>query len=298
MSTGVSWYDLQVFQAVVDGGSLSAAARVLGTSQPTVRIRIDTLERSLGTVLFTRSAAGLVPTEQAEALRVHAQAMAAASNALLRAATGVPGDISGVVRLSVSEIIGAEVVLPMLMRLRRKHAGLALEIAPSNDSADLTGQEADIVLRMYPPTQTNLVAKKVGSISLGFFAHRDYVERRGTPASVSELTEHDLIGPDQSHYDLRFVQAIHPGLDRTSFSVRSDSHVVQLSALRAGAGIGVQQLQVGAAHSDFVRVLPEVVVGELPSWLVMHQDMRRLPKIRATFDHLAEEFIAYCKAAT
>lgn len=297
MSPNVAWDDQRTFLAVLEEGSLSAAARRLGVAQPTVRHRLEALEKALGTVLFIRSAGGLAPTEQARALAPHARAMALASDAFVRTASAPPGEVAGTVRVSVSEFVGVEVLPAMIGRLRASHPGLAVEIVLSNQASDLLGQEADIAVRMHPPRQGGLVARKVGAIPLGLFAHRDYATRRGLPATLSELVEHELIGPDRARADLALAQALHPALSRRNFVVRTDSHPAQFAAVRAGLGIGVVQRPVGLADPALVPVLPDLVLAELATWIVAHEDLRRLPRVRTAFDHLAGEFRSLTHAA-
>lgn len=253
VSSTVSWEDQQAFLAVLETGSLSGAARQLGAAQPTVRRRLEALERVLGTVLFTRSAGGLVPTEQARGLGAHARAMALASEAFARAASAPPGEVAGTVRLSVSDFIGIEVLPPMIARLRERHAKLAVEVALSNTASDLLAQEADVAVRMHPPREGELMAKRVGAIPLGFFAHRGYVARRGLPATLAELESHDLIGPDRSRADHGLAAALHPALSRRGFAVRTDSHPAQLALVRAGVGIGVVQRPAGRPRRSVAR---------------------------------------------
>jgi DNA-binding transcriptional LysR family regulator len=291
MSDLVDWDDQRAFLAVLETGSLSAAARRLGVAQPTVRHRIEALERAVGAALFTRSAGGLVPTEGARALGRHARAMALASEAFMRAASAPPGEVAGTVRLSVSEFVGIEVLPPMLARLRARHPALAVEVHLSDAPADLPDQEADVAIRMHPPRQGPLVARKVGAIPLGFFAHRDYVERRGAPASLAELAAHDLIGPDRRRADLDLAAALHPALTRSAFAIRIDSHPAQLAAVRAGLGIGVVQRPAGLADPLLEPILPDFVLAEMETWVVAHEDLRRLPRVRAAFEHFASEFL-------
>src|SRR5690606_4524600 len=151
MSNRVIWDDQRAFLAVIEEGSLSGAARRLGVAQPTVRARIEALERTLGTVLFTRSVNGLAPTEQARALADPARAMARASEAFVRAAAAPPGEIAGTVRVSVSDFVGVEVLPPMLASLREAHPRIVIEMSLSNALADLLEQEVDLAVRMHPP---------------------------------------------------------------------------------------------------------------------------------------------------
>lgn len=297
MSIDIAWDDQRAFLAVLDGGSLSAAARSLGWAQPTVRARIEALEHALECVLFTRSPGGLTPTDQARVLGPHVRAMRFASDAFRRAASAPPGEIAGTVRLAVSEFVGLEVLPPMLARLRAEHPGLAVEVDLSNASTDLMGQEADVAVRMYPPRQGALVARKVGAVPLSFFANRDYAARRGLPVNADELAHHDLIGPDRARADLALAEGIAPALSRERLVLRTDSHPAQLAAVRAGLGIGVVQRPVGHADPRLVPVLPDLIVAELGYWIVTHEDLRAVPRVRAAFDHLVEEFGDYTRAA-
>jgi DNA-binding transcriptional LysR family regulator len=293
MSNSVDWDDQRAFLAVLEQGSLSAAARHLRVTQPTVRARIEALERSLGMTLFTRSVRGLVPTPQARELGAAARAMARASDAFVRAAGAPPGEAAGVVRLSVSEFVGVAVLPAMLRRLRDRHAGLIIEIETSNASANLLEQEVDLAVRMTPPRQAALVARRVPAIPLGFFAHADYLAARGTPRIVGDLAQHDLIGPDRSAADLDVIGRLLPDLGRQPFVVRTDSHPTQLAAIRARLGIGVIQCAVGRMDRELVPVLPDVAIGALATWIVTHEDLRDTPRVRAVFDHLVDEFDAY-----
>ncbi|MBU1378531.1 MAG: LysR family transcriptional regulator [Alphaproteobacteria bacterium] len=298
MSSGrVTWDDQRAFLAVLDEGSLSAAARRLGVAQPTVRARIEALEQAVGAVLFTRSVNGLVPTDQARGLADSARAMARASDAFVRAASAPPGEIAGAVRLSVSEFVGVEVLPPMLASLRAAHPRVIVEVSLSNAAADLLEQEVDIAVRMHAPRHEALVARKVGAIPLGLFAHPDYLDRRGVPTDMDDLLAHDFIGPDRVRVDLELAAMLHPGLTRDRFVVRTDNHPAVLAYARAGLGLAVVQRPIGAADPQLRAVLPELVVGRLDTWIVTHGDLRQVPRVRAVFDHLAEAFTRYAREA-
>jgi DNA-binding transcriptional LysR family regulator len=295
MSDKVNWDDQRAFLAVFEEGSLSGAARRLGVAQPTVRARIVALEQALGTTLFTRSINGLTPTEQARALADSVRAMARASDAFVRAASAPPGEIAGAVRLSVSEVVGIEVIPPMVASLRRIHPGITIELSLSNMSADLLDQEVDIAVRMHPPRQDALVAKKIGSIALGLFAHADYLAQRGMPQDLDELSGHDLVGSDRSRQDLQIASAFHPRSNREFFVARTDSHPAQLALARAGVGIAVVQRPIGLADPHLVPVLPDLAVATLDTWIVTHEDLRNVPRVRAVFDHLVAAFTSFAE---
>jgi len=287
MGTDPDWALYRTFLAVLDGGSLSAAARELGLTQPTVARHVDTLEDALGGHLFVRSQRGLEPTELAEALRPHAQIMATTAAALLRTASGVPGTIAGTVRISASDVVGVEHLPPILTRLRRDHPSLTIELSLSDRVDDLIAREADIAVRMTEPTQTALLARRLPPVPLGFHAHRDYLARRGTPETAADLAMHDLIGYDLETPALRALAVGMPWVDRHGFALRADSNLAQLAAIRAGFGIGICQIGIAKRDPALVRVVPEITMP-LPLWIVMHEDLKTNARYRAVFDALAE----------
>ena len=295
MSSPISWDDQRIFLAVLEEGSLSAASRRLGLSHPTVRARIEALEARLGAVLFTRSVNGLTPTETAEQLREAARAMAMASELFVRQASSSGQEIAGTVRLSVPEFMGIEVMPAMLARLREAHPAIRIELSLSNAPADLLAQEVDIAVRTVSPKQEALVARKVASIPLGLFAAHDYVERRGRPASLADLVDHDIIGPDRSRADMALA-ARFGEFARERLVLRTDSHPAQLAVARAGVGIAVAQVPVGARDPGLVRILPDIEIASLDTWIVAHENLARVPRVRAVFDSLVESFTAMMRA--
>ena len=280
------WNELRAFLAVMDEGSLSGAARVLAISQPTVRARIAALEDQLGIRLFTHAASGMVPTRQAEILLEHARAMQRASEALVRTVGAEPGEVAGTVRLSVSEFIGLEILPPILARLHARHPGLRLELSLSNRSANLLEREADIALRNVEPVQQALVIRKLPSVPLGFVAHPAYLASRGVPQTIEDLGSHSMIGPDRTAAEVARFSTFLPALPPARLALRTDSHPAQLAAATAGLGIAVAQVPV-ATTRGLVRVLPEITVGTIDTWIVTHEDLRHVPRIRAVLDHLA-----------
>ncbi|WP_244473519.1 LysR family transcriptional regulator [Rhizobium sp. Leaf262] len=292
MSDEISWDDQRVFLAVLEAGSFAAAARKLAVSHPTVRSRIEVLESALGAVLFVRSTTGLIPTELAESLRRPVTAMAHASHSFRREAAS-SGGVSGVVRMSVPEIMGTEVLPKMLADLRIEHPDLRIELVLSDVSADLLTREVDLAIRTYTPTQGALVARKAANIPLGLYASTSYVHRHGVPKNLMELGDHDLIGPDRNRAD--WALAVSLGLTSTSsnFVFKSDSHPAQVAALRQGIGIGVLQTPLGETDPNLIRILPDVDIHKLDVWIVAHENLLKVGRIRAAFDHFVKSFQRY-----
>ncbi|MGX7708260.1 LysR family transcriptional regulator [Methylobacterium sp. Gmos1] len=291
--TEPSWDHYRAALAVLEEGSLSGAARALGLTQPTLGRQIAALERALGVALFTRSPAGLAPTEAALTLAPYAASLKATAAALRRAVTAEAEGLSGRVRITASEVVGAEVLPPILADLHGRHPGLALDVVLSDRMQDLLRRDADIAVRMAPPTQEALVARRVGTICLGLYGHRRYLERRGVPEHPRDLARHSVIGFDAETPFLRAMMRVAPALGDTPFAWRSDSTLAQLAALRAGFGLGACHTALAARDPDLFRVLPDLI-WMLPTFVAMHEDLRSLSRCRVVFDALAEGMAAYC----
>ncbi|ONA14095.1 LysR family transcriptional regulator [Burkholderia pseudomallei] len=293
MGSEIGWELYRSFLGVLREGSLSGAARALGLTQPTVGRHVAALEAALRVPLFTRSSSGLMPTDVALALRAHAEAMESTADALARAATSFGEDVRGVVRISASDVVGVEVLPPIVARLRQRHPALTIELALTNRVQDLLRREADIAVRMTRPGQTQLIARHIGGIELGLHAHRDYLARCGTPRDAGELVRHALIGHDRPTAFIRQIAKSFPGFDRGAFALRTDSDLAQLALIRCGAGIGACQAALAKRDPALVRVLPKAFAGRLDMWVTMHEDLRGSPRCRAAFDALAEGLDAY-----
>ena len=287
------WGLYRSFLAVLRDRSLSGAARSLNLTQPTLARHVAALEEQLGFELFTRSQQGLAPTEAALALIPYAESIEANAGALLRAASGIGQVVEGTVRITASEIMGAEVLPPMLSRLRLTYPGLEFELVLSNTVDNLLRRDADIAVRMVEPIQEALVVKKVGSVIVGLHAHKDYLKRAGKPSSVKDLSRHSLVGFDRETPELRAMRARMPGSEGLRFAYRADSDIAQLNAIRSGFGIGFCQLGLAQHDPALVRVLNDAIGLKLGIWLAMHENLRSSPRCRAVFDGLATELSAY-----
>ncbi|MBZ9936592.1 LysR family transcriptional regulator [Mesorhizobium sp. BR1-1-16] len=291
----LSWDHCRSFLAVLGEGSLSAAARTLRLTQPTLGRHVAELEETLGVALFTRSPSGLQPTEAALELRPHAEAMAAAAETLLRTASGEAADDRGTVRVTASEIIGTEVLPPILARFSRRHPRIAIELVVSNHTDNLLRRESDIAVRMVTPKQDALLQKRIGTLAIGLHARRDYLEAHGTPQSPTDLMDHVLIGFDTETPTVQAVQRLGLLPERSAFRFRTDSDIAQLQMIRAGAGIGGCQVMLAKRDPELVRVLPEAFDFGLECWLAMHEDLKSVRRMRLVYDELADGLAAYVR---
>jgi len=289
-----SWDLYRSFLAVLSEGSLSGAARRLRMSQPTVGRHIEALEVALGdVVLFTRSQQGLSPTDAALALQPHVHEMASAAEAVMRAASGGADEARGTVRVTASEVIGAEVLPQILAAFREQHPGVVIELVLTNQTEDLLRRDADIAVRMIEPTQTALLSQKIGVVKIGLYGHRRYLERHGMPQTLEDFLARPIIGFDRRP-SVTPDRILSPTpISRSLFAFRSDSDLACLAALRAGYGLGVCQAPLAKRDLDLIPVPLDIFCFELGFWLTMHEDLKGVRRMRLLFDHLATHLRAY-----
>ena len=287
------WDLYRTFLAVVRGGSFSAAARQLGLTQPTVGRQVDAIEATMGTALFKRTRRGLVATPAALAILPHAEAMAAAAAKLLRTSSAEAKDERGVVRITASQLVGSEVLPSILADFCFRFPRIDLEVTVSDQNEDLLGRAADVAVRMVRPTQAALLARRVGSVEVGLFAHRRYVEVFGLPSTPQDLARHRVLGFDREPHGVQSAGGLAGTLRREDFRFRCDSAPVQIAALRAGVGIGGYHVPLAKGDPNLMRVLGDAVKFKREMWLAMHRDSKGTRRIRVLFDHLSLGLRAY-----
>lgn len=288
MNREPDWALWRSFAAVVANGSLSAAARDLGISQPTVGRHIETLEADLGLALFERSLSGLKPNTTA--LRLYepvAQAQASLAEAAIMA-EGAQDDFGGTVRITASAIISSYVLPRLLLPIRERYPRIAIELVPSDSAENLLLREADIAIRMFRPTQLELVTRHLGDVPIVPAAHQDYVSRRGMPASIADLVAHDLIGFDRSDLIIAHAHRLGQPLTREHFMLRSDDQPQLWEMMKAGLGIGFAQANLLRLTPGMVAIPLELSIPPLEVWLTTHRELFTSHRIRAIYDALAE----------
>jgi len=282
------WTLLQSFAAVARHGSLSAAARALGLSQPTLGRHVHALEQALGEVLFTRNAQGLEPTALALALVEQVQAMEQAAARLSLIAEGRSETLSGSVRITASVIVAHFLLPPVIARIRAAEPDIQIEIVPSDDASNLIFREADIAIRMFRPTQLDIVARHIAEQEMGLYAAPAYLDRHGRPECLQALAGHDLVGFDRSDLLIRALRALGSTMSREDFPVRCDDQAAHWHLVRAGCGIGPMQCAIAAREPGVERVLPGLALPTLPMWLAAPEALHRAPRIRRVWDMLAD----------
>lgn len=286
--TCLDWSLVQVFLTVAQTGSLSEAARALGSSQPTVGRQVRQIEEELEATLFQRQPRGLRLTETGAALVPHAQAMHDSAHALGLVAAGRSDRLSGTVRITASVFTSQYQLPPIIARIRRLEPEIAIELVPSNESENLLYREADIALRMFRTEQLDIVTKRLGAFELGIYAAKDYLDRVGRPKRPEDLWTLDLVGYDRNDVILRGLRETGLDAQRDWFATRCDEHSVYWELVRAGCGVGFAQADVGDRDPDVERLFPGQPIPPLQLWIAAHEAIRRTPRIRRVWTLLEE----------
>ena len=288
MTKDFDWRLVRSFLAALDRGSLLGAARTLRSTQPTVGRHVAELEAQLGVVLFERTGRGLLPTPMALRLAETARSMETAADQLARSVSGAEASVSGTVRITASQPVACILLPPVLAQLRQALPEIQVELVASNEVSNLVRREADIALRMVRPVQSSLVAKRIGKVTLGAYAHRDYLRRRGTPRQLTDLLRHDLIGGDRDQAVLKGFAAFGHPVTPQAFAFRTDDLIAYWEAVRAGLGVGfVADFMARNDPGVVALAMPALKIPPMPIWLTVHREIRTSRRIRAVYDFLS-----------
>jgi DNA-binding transcriptional LysR family regulator len=287
MNSSFDWTLIRSFLAALEHGSLLGAARALNSSQPTLGRHIAELESQLKTTLFERTGRGLLPTDMALRLADSARAMEAGAMQLERQALGAQSKTVGTVRISASQPVACVLLPPLLVQMRIALPEITVELVVSNTVSNLIKREADIALRMVQPDQASVIARRVGQVTIGTYAHRDYLRRRGIPKEPVDLLQHDLLSGDKDDALERGAAALGLLLPPNRIVLRTDDLIAYSAAVRAGLGIGFIADYIGRTDNTLVPLLPTLNIPSLPMWLVVHREIRSNQRIKAVYDFLA-----------
>ncbi|MDU8928465.1 LysR family transcriptional regulator [Alisedimentitalea sp. MJ-SS2] len=282
------WNQLRGFLATAEEGSLSAAARVLGLTQPTLGRQVTALEEALGVALFERVGRGLVLTLSGRELLPHARAMGEAAARVSLAAAGQAQAIEGKITLTASDMFSAHFLPPVLSRLREVAPRLELEVVATNDIRDILRREADIAIRHLRPTEPDLIARLVREATAHFYASAGYIARNGLPRTKADLSRHDFIGMGDNAQYIAHLDAIGITVTDEQFRVSSANGNVAWEMACQGLGIIAMSDEVAGQTPDMERLLPEMEPITFPIWLVTHRELHSAARIRLVYDMLAD----------
>lgn len=284
----LDWNHMRAFLATVERGSLSAAARQLGLTQPTLSRQIATLEDRLGLLLFERLGKRLQLTQAGQQLAGHVREMGAAADRVGLAASGQSSDISGIVRITAIDVFAAYLLPSVHERIRAMAPGIILEIIASNAVDDLMRREADIAIRHVEPTQPDLIARRCPDIEVGLYAATSLLDRIGRPIAPTDLAEMPFIGYPDYEAMIEHLQKRDIALRAETMNWRCASTLINWELVRRGLGIGIMFAGVGADMTGVEPVLPGISPLIAPMWLVAHRELHTSPRIRLVFDALHE----------
>ncbi len=276
-----NWSDLPILLAVAETGSLTAAGKRLGLSQPTTGRRIHALEEQFGAPLLTKSGNQLVPTELGQAILGRVRRMNEEAAAIAR--TSAAQAMTGSVKISSSE--GIADWLPHAMRtFCDENPTILIETDVNTHAVNLAQHEADIALRwMGPGPQNSLIGRKVLTVGMGLYAASDYIQRHGRPLNLTDMAEHHCVMLQFDNGTAFWPDELDtPDTRQTGY--KSNSMTAHVQAVQAGHGIGLLPICM-AENTPMERVLPQCEVSE-DLWVVAHQDLRKNPRVRAVYDYI------------
>jgi DNA-binding transcriptional LysR family regulator len=288
----LDWNQLKAFLETAETGSLSAAARKLGLTQPTLSRQVAAIERRMGVTLFERVGKAMALTPTGLDLLEHARAMGAAAEALGLAASGRAQAVGGVVSVSATDMVAAHLLPPLLRRLREEEPGIAIEVISSNALSDLLRREADIAIRHVKPEQPELIARLIREAKANFYASEDWVRVHGHPRNAEEAAHLPFVGSDRSGRFLAFMRQHGLLLSEANFSCYADHSMATWALVRHGMGIGAMVEEIARVTPGVVRVLDDVPPVRFPVWLVTHRELRTSRRIRVVFEALAQGLAA------
>tara|TARA_R110001592_G_scaffold232050_1_gene489354 strand:+ start:45031 stop:45924 length:894 start_codon:yes stop_codon:yes gene_type:complete len=288
------WNRARAFLVTAEEGSLAAAARSLGMTQPTLGRQVAALEREIGLDLFTRRGRGLELTPNGIKLLEHVRQMGDAANQFSLSASGKSDVIEGEVSITASELFSTFILPPMIKALRETEPGIEIEIYSTNEERDLSRREADIAIRSLRPTQPELIVKRLCSVRGHLYAAKSYLQQLGNPRSIAELNKANFIDTEKPGRLMTLLSSQGFSLTSQNFPVISNSHLVQWELVKQGMAISATVEEIG----DNEPLVERVVISDLPLitmdlWLVTHNELRTNLRIRRVFDFMVSEFTDY-----
>lgn len=288
---GLDWNDLRYFLAVARSGTTLAASRLLGTSQSTVARRIAAMEAALGLALFLKGPSGYDLTPDGEELRNEAETAEAAMNAFEARAAAHRRSLSGTVRLTTNEMFASMSLLEIASDFRKTFPEMRLQVITSDGRLDLAGGEADIALRAGGrPSEPGLVGRRLLKDPWSLYCSRSYAASFGVPSSESELAGHRIVIIDPLKLSNHYGPWIKAHIPDEAVVMWQSSVPGLYAAIKSGLGISLMSDFVAGTDPELVRAFTPQVPSPPEIWLVTHERLRHVPRIRATLDFIAGHF--------
>lgn len=287
-SVSFDWNQAKAFLATAEEGSLSAAARALGLTQPTLGRQVTALEEELGVALFERVGRSLSLTQSGIELLDHVRTMGDAAGLVSLTASGHSESIEGQVCITATDAMSSYHLPHVLEQLQEKAPEIEIEILASNTVQDLRRREADIAIRHVRPEQSDLITRLVRTTTAHFYASTAYLDRHGRPAGPRELSDAKFIGVENPDRMIAFLNAFGLTLTRSNIKLVTNSGIAAWEMVKQGLGIGVMTRDLAAITAGVEIILPDLVSIDVPIWLTTHRELHTSRRIRLVFDLLAE----------
>jgi len=282
------WNQARAFLVTAEEGSLSAAARALGLTQPTLSRQVAALEVSLGVTLFQRVSKTLILTDAGIELVEHVRAMGEAASRVSLAASGKSQQVEGLVTVSSTDLMAAHVLPDVLKDLRTNAPGVEVKLLCTNSLSDLRRREADIAIRHVAPDHPDLYARKLRESPARIFGARSLVEKLGRPLTRADAETYDFIGFDNNEEMVGYLRAFGLNVSEANVRLGSPNGVVAWELVRQGFGLSIMADEIAARFPEIVPAFADVEPIHFPIWLVTHRELHTSRRIRVVFDHLAE----------
>lgn len=288
-SVKFDWNRARAFLVTAEEGSLSAAARALDMTQPTLSRQVDALEKELGLVLFERAGRGLFLTPSGLELLEHVRQMGEAASRVSLSASGQSQAIEGKIKITASEVYSAYLLPPILNKLHWAYPGIEIELVASNARTDLRRREADIAIRNFSSTDLEIIVRKLRDDNAYLYASERYLQRIEPLKTMADLSKAEFLGFSNTDALIDGLNAHGLNLTQSNFPITCDSHFVQWELVKRGAGIGAITANIGDAEPLVRRVLPDMAPIVVPMWLATHRELNTSKRVRTVFDFLAAE---------
>ena len=290
----LDWDKLRIFHAVAEAGSFTHAGHELGLSQSAVSRQISALEESLDTPLFHRHARGLVLTEQGEMLLRAVREITGKlrqTEALITESKSKP---EGPLRITCTVGLGTTWLAPRIKEFVERYPHIELTLILSDNDLDLTLREADVAIRVTPPTQPDLIRRNLMTIHFHVFGSTEYLKKHGIPKTAKDLDKHRLIV---------FGEEFRPQLPISQWLLTADADPTKArramlrvnsvygiyQAMRSGLGLAVVPDYMSEKVSDVVRVLPEFEGGAVDAYFVYPEALRHSARVAVFREFLLQK---------
>lgn len=289
-SVKFDWNHTRAFLVTAEEGTLSAAAKALGTTQPTLSRQVSALETETKTTLFERVGQRLVLTDSGVELLEYARAMGNAALQFSLTASGQSQQIEGTVVISAGQLDAVFRLPKIIAKLRREEPGIDIEVVVTNEPSDLKRREADIAIRNFRPTQPDLIAKKLSEEVIWLYGTEDYVRLLPALSNSSELSGLQIIGFDQSDAVSQVLNPKGWNLSKRNFQLVTSFQLLQYELCKEGLGLIFLPEYIGGSQPKLTRAFEHLGPAmQLPLWLVCHQELRTSLRVRRVFDFIVEE---------